>query len=189
VSRAQRERRPTGLTGAAGEYYVAAELSLRGRLATVTIKNAPGTDVLARHLVSGRVLSIQTKTASVGNKFTLGEKEERPAQGNNEWYILVALAALGLRPSFYLVPRNVVAAFLYADHRTWLAKKSPSGAAHKDTPRRAISRPTVDAYRERWDLLDLPTNEVPLLLDDAARRLVDEVGFAADHPGWPRPRP
>ena len=34
-------RRPhTGLTGAAGEYYVAAELSRRGWLATVTIKNA-----------------------------------------------------------------------------------------------------------------------------------------------------
>ncbi|HSI36145.1 MAG TPA: hypothetical protein VK986_21355, partial [Tepidisphaeraceae bacterium] len=38
----------TGLTGAAGEYHVAAELSRRGRLATVTIKNSPGTDVLAQ---------------------------------------------------------------------------------------------------------------------------------------------
>jgi hypothetical protein len=176
--------RPTGLTGAAGEYYVAAELSLRGWLATVTIKNAPGTDVLARHLDSGRVLTIQTKTASVGNKFTLGEKDERPAQSDNEWYILVALDAVGRRPSFYLVPRNVVSAFLYADHRRWLARLSPSGAPHKDTSRRAIVRPTVEGYRERWDLLSLPTDDVPLLLDEAARKLVDETGFAPGHPGW-----
>jgi hypothetical protein len=181
---ASRASRPTGLTGAAGEYYVAAELSLRGWLATVTIKNAPGTDVLARHLESGRVLTIQTKTASVGNKFTLGEKDERPAQSDNEWYILVALDAIGRRPSFYLVPRNVVAAFLHADHRRWLANLSPSGAPHKDTSRRAISRPTVEGYLERWDLLGLPTEEVPLLLDESAQRLVGEIGFAPGHPGW-----
>jgi hypothetical protein len=62
-----------------------------GWLATVTIKNAPGTDLLAQHLDSGRVPTIQTKTASPGNKFTLSEKDERPAQGDNE-YFLVARA-------------------------------------------------------------------------------------------------
>jgi hypothetical protein len=58
---------PTGLTGAAGEYYTVAELSRRGWLATVAIKNSPGTDVLAqkrpeffiapRNVVAGRVFS------------------------------------------------------------------------------------------------------------------------------------
>jgi integrase len=47
----------TGLTGAAGEYYVAAELSLRDWLATVTIKNAPGTDVLAQKVGTGVTVS------------------------------------------------------------------------------------------------------------------------------------
>jgi hypothetical protein len=36
----------TGLTGAAGEYHVAAQLSQRGWLATITKKNSPGTDEL-----------------------------------------------------------------------------------------------------------------------------------------------
>jgi hypothetical protein len=61
----------TGLTGAAGEYYVAAELSRRGWLATVTIKNSPGTDVLAQRLGTGRVVSIQVKTAGFGNRSSL----------------------------------------------------------------------------------------------------------------------
>ena len=68
-------QRPTGLTGAAGEYYVAAELSRRGWLATVTVKNAPGTDVLRRTPKTKRTLAIQTKTSSSGTNFTLGERE------------------------------------------------------------------------------------------------------------------
>jgi hypothetical protein len=56
--------RTDGLIGAAGEYYVAAELSRRGWLATVTVKNAPGTDVLAQRADTGRMFAVQTKTAS-----------------------------------------------------------------------------------------------------------------------------
>jgi hypothetical protein len=54
----------TGLIGTAGEYSVAAELSPRRWLATVTIKNAPGVDVLAMRTKSRRSVAIQTKTAS-----------------------------------------------------------------------------------------------------------------------------
>ena len=63
-------RMPTGLTGAAGEYYVAAELSRRGWLATVTIKNAPGTAVLAQNPITKLTVAIQTKTSSGGTSFT-----------------------------------------------------------------------------------------------------------------------
>ena len=70
------ERLPTGLTAAAGKYYVAAELSLRGWLATVTIRKAPATNVLARDPATDWVVAIQTKTASFGNRFRLGPKDE-----------------------------------------------------------------------------------------------------------------
>ena len=48
TARVAREARAhqTNLIGAAGEYYVAAELSRSGWLATVTLKNARGIDVL-----------------------------------------------------------------------------------------------------------------------------------------------
>jgi len=35
------------LTGVAGAYYVAAELSRRGIVATMTLRNTPGVDILA----------------------------------------------------------------------------------------------------------------------------------------------
>jgi hypothetical protein len=98
------ESLPTGLTGAAGEYYVAAELSLLGWLATVTIKNAPATDVLARNLATGRVVAIQTKTASPGNNFRLGPKDEVPSAVDNEWYLFVGIAASRQRPDFFYGP-------------------------------------------------------------------------------------
>src|SRR5829696_2750051 len=64
------EREPPGeAPGRGGRVLVAAELSLKGWLATVTIKNAPLIDVLAHRPGSGRSLAIQTKTASYGNQF------------------------------------------------------------------------------------------------------------------------
>src|SRR3954463_4169931 len=101
--------RATGLTGAAGEYYVAAELSLRGWLATPTIKNAPGTDVLAQFREKGILVAIQTKTASFGDQFALNKNIESVSTATNEWVVLVKLHELGTRPTFYVVPRNIVA--------------------------------------------------------------------------------
>src|SRR5512132_4098382 len=105
---------PTSLTSAAGEYYVAAELSRRGWLATVTVKNAPGTDVLAQDPETKRTVAIQTKTSSGGIKFTLGERDERTYSQDPGWVVLVGLAGELERPSFYVVPRCHLAAMLYA---------------------------------------------------------------------------
>ncbi|MDQ5819978.1 MAG: aspartate ammonia-lyase, partial [Actinomycetota bacterium] len=105
----------TGLVGAAGEYYVAAELSRRGWLATVTIKNAPGTDVLAQHGDQRELaVSIQTKTSSNTNSFQIGAKAESVATGDRQWFVLVGLTPLGERPVFYIVPHDVVAGCIFA---------------------------------------------------------------------------
>jgi hypothetical protein len=109
-----------GLVGAAGEYYVAAELSRRDWLATVTIKNSPGTDVLAQRLDRRRIVAIQTKTASPGSHFRLNVKDEAPGERDNEWYVLVSLRGDEERPTFYVIPRHVMAAIVYLEHRDWL---------------------------------------------------------------------
>jgi hypothetical protein len=54
---------PTVITGAAGEYFAAAELSARGWVATISVRGATATDVLAQHAASGRLIAVQTKTA------------------------------------------------------------------------------------------------------------------------------
>jgi hypothetical protein len=178
--------RPTGLTGAAGEYFVAAELSLRGWLATVTIKNAPDTDILAQKPATGIVVAIQTKTASLGNNFQLNRKCEVPARSQNEWYVLVKIREENTRPSFYIVPRDIMAGAVYAQHLEWLSRPGLTGTPHKDTERRGIVAAHVAGYEDRWDLLDKPANEAPLLVDRWYTDCVKKFGLPSGHPGWPQ---
>ncbi len=129
---------------------MAAELSRRGwLLATVTVKNAPGTDVLAQHPDTKRTVAIQTKTSSDGIKFTLGERDERTYPRDPGWVVLVGLAGELERPSFFVVPRCHLAAMLYAQHRWWLAEPGKRGQPHTDNPRRGVAREEVGASRVR----------------------------------------
>ena len=178
--------RATGLTGAAGEYYVAAELSLRGWLATPTIKNAPGTDVLAQYREKGILVAIQTKTASLGNQFMVNASIERPSLANNEWVVLVKLHELHRRPSFFVVPHDHVAAASYAQHMRWLATPGQKGQEHRDTPRRMLIAKQFLDYEDQWDLLLRPTGEVPNLLGADYAECISQWGVPPGHPGMPR---
>ena len=53
----------TILTGVAGEYFVAAELSRRGFVASLTLRNTRGIDVLASNADATRSVGIQVKTS------------------------------------------------------------------------------------------------------------------------------
>jgi hypothetical protein len=176
--------RPTGLTGAAGEYLVAAELSLQGWLATVTIKNAPGTDVLAQSLKTGVLVAVQTKTASSGS-FPLGVKCEIPTSASNQWYVFVRLYRESARPSFFVVPHNVIAGAVYAAHREWLSQLDRVGRPHRDSDMRNVAQRSLAPYEGRWDFLDSPSDRAPLLLDPLYTQLVKKWGLPPGHPGWP----
>src|SRR5262245_42068402 len=161
-----RGSRPTGLTGAAGEYFVAAELSLRGWLATVTIKNAPYTDVLAQKPLEGLAVAIQTKTSSGGNRFQLNSKAEGPSKAQNQWYVFVRLDEDEVgRPRYFVVPHNVMAGALFAQHREWLSGKKRDGSDRRDSAMRSMPLDDIAAYEDRWDLLEAPTDQAPLLID------------------------
>jgi hypothetical protein len=174
---------PNSLIGAAGEYLVAAELSSRGWLATVTIKNAPGTDVLAQHLDSGTVVSIQTKTTAGLGSFVVGAKDESPSKGDHEWYVLVVLdAPITHRPSFYVVPRDHIACLLWVGHRQWLKKTSKAGAPHRDNPMRNVDPRSVARYKDGWDALLAPTPAVGWDMPDWVANGASDpsIGWAAD---------
>jgi hypothetical protein len=174
--------RATGLTGAAGEYYVAAELSRRDWLATVTIKNAPGTDVLAQRRDGSRMVAIQTKT-SWGTSWQLGLKDERPPSRDNEWYVLVALRDEFDRPLFYVIPRNVLAALVYLEHKDWMLERGhlhgPARGVRKENERRTIRAGWIDGYREQWDLLDGSAISARYLADPAFLDAAENIGLPA----------
>jgi hypothetical protein len=167
------------LTGTAGEYFVAAELSLRGWLATVTIKNAPSIDVLAKHAQTGQTATIQVKTTSKqSGRFILSAKDEALAEGSDEWYVFVVLRPLGTRPDFYIVPRQVVSSYLYCVYREWHSRPDRQGRQRKHVTTRDINADHLGEYKENWTLLEQPATIAPFLGPDWW------LEFAAL---WPRP--
>jgi hypothetical protein len=97
------------LTVAAGEYSVAAEFVVTRLACNGHDEERTWHGLLAQKLGTGVTVAIQTKTASFGMNFQVNARCETPTTADNEWYVLVKLHEEGTRPSFYILPRNVVA--------------------------------------------------------------------------------
>lgn len=139
--------------GVAGEYFVAGELSLRGYLAAITLRNSIGTDIIISNRDGEFSKSIQVKTNSSGKpKWRLTKKCES-LSSDNHYYVFVILKEMGKRPDYYIVPSKVVAKFARDNHKRWLQGTKKDGTKRKDTDLRAF----VDEYgkyQERWNLLE-----------------------------------
>jgi hypothetical protein len=147
-------RRPNKiLTGIAGEYFVAAELSRRGYVASLTLRNTRGIDILASNDDATKSMGIQVKTKYGKKPQWLLSRKAEDDTAENLFYIFVKLNRTEA-PEYYIVPRAVVASYIVEKHRAWLAKPGRDGAAHRDTAMR-IFRDSGNEYRDRWDLLGL----------------------------------
>jgi hypothetical protein len=142
----------TTLTGVSGEYFVAAELSRRGLIASITLRNSRGIDILASDENAARTVSIQVKTNKTGSpKWVLSKKAEDYATPNH-FYVFVILASTADLPRFYVVSSHVVAEHTRTTHQTWLDTPGLTGQAHKDNSARSFTD-DKEQFRDRWDLL------------------------------------
>ena len=92
---ATRDRLPGGLSGVAGEYFVAAELSRRGYIATLTLRNARGIDIIVADSDSTRSVGIQVKTSqSPGAAWLASKKVEEATVANNLFFVFVNLISV-----------------------------------------------------------------------------------------------
>lgn len=142
------------LCGVAGEYFVAAELSRRGYIASITLRNSRGVDILASNSEAKRTVAIQVKT-SQGSKPTwiLSEKSET-FYSDTHFYVFVRLHGANSAPEYFVVPSRSVADHTKTTHSKWLATPGKSGKAHLDSPVRKFSDPER-IFLNRWDLLGL----------------------------------
>lgn len=170
--------------GAAGTYHVAAQLAQRGWDTSLTIGNTPRTDLLAQHSAHRRLIAVQCKTSSGSQDFVLSAACESPSPpGQDEWFVLTTLRAPDARPEFYVVPRDVIAAYIHIGHRAWLKGVARDGTPHRDSRMRSAERGMLQGYRERWDLLDEPASEAPYLLPAWVFAWEPHVGLPDGHPG------
>lgn len=78
------------LAGVSGEYFVAAELSRRGYIASLTSKNTKGIDLMASNLDASKTVGIQIKTNQGGKKSWLLSKENENYRSDNLFYVFVS---------------------------------------------------------------------------------------------------
>lgn len=141
-----------GLCSVSGEYHVCAELSRRGFIAALTLKNAEGTDVLAARPNLGHTISIQVKTTQgTKTRWMLNKKCELNGAANF-FFIFVHLKDEMMRPDFYVVPSIQVAKGISVEHKKWIEGTKRNGTARKNTTMRAfiIAR---GEYLEDWQIL------------------------------------
>lgn len=148
------------IVGVAGEYFVAAELSQKGIIATLTLKNTPRVDVLATNLETGATANIQVKTMSVENTagWRLSEKDAEISKIKNFYYVFVNLNGSGVIPEYYIIPHRNLSRMLRTDHQAWLNKKP----GRKDTTmrvfdpyRRTSSKAFGEQFKNNWGVLKL----------------------------------
>src|SRR5262249_12862625 len=108
------------LSGIAGEYFVAGELSRRGYVASLTLRNTRGIDILASNADATKSVGIQVKTNQSSKQDWLLTEAAEADTAENLFYVFIRLNRLGV-PDYYVVPRAVVAQQVRLSHKEWLA--------------------------------------------------------------------
>jgi hypothetical protein len=148
----KRETISTVLSGIAGEYFVAAELSRRNYIASMTLKNTKGIDILVSNLEATKSVGIQVKTnQGRGKEWLLNQKIENNL-ATNLLFAFVRLNELDV-PEFYIVPGDVVKNYATNRHKEYLAGTKKDGTLRKDGPMRKFADPENN-YLNNWELLD-----------------------------------
>ena len=143
----------SGLSGIAGEYFVAGELSRRGFMASITLRNNDSIDIHASRLSDKKLIAIQVKTKQTsGPKWPLNSKSETLFD-ENLFYIFVLLRGPTERPDYFIVPSKIVSLRAADSHKKWLDTPGKKGQPHNDSTMRMFEDKNHE-FLERWDLLD-----------------------------------
>src|SRR3982751_884899 len=101
--------------GLAGEYYVLAQLTARGYIATLTLGNTKGVDILVTNQEINKLFKVEVKSTTNSHKieklfsdkpafhWTMSKKHE-DIKDSNLIYCFVLIESADTMPKFYLVP-------------------------------------------------------------------------------------
>ncbi len=121
------------ITGVTGEYFVCAELGYRNILAIPTPKNNPLFDLLAADLQAERIVAIQVKTMSKGNKqgWRLNKGIIIPKNNPNLFAILVNLKNDG-GCDYYIFRYDELSKKVRENYEDYLSTNKRDGTPRKD---------------------------------------------------------
>jgi len=147
------DKLPGVLVGVAGEYLVDGELSRRGYIASLTLRNTRGIDILASNRDATKAVGIQVKTCQQAAARWVMTKKAEEDLAENLFYVFVCIPP-GAAACFHIVPRKTVAHRVRDDHEKWRASPGRRGQAHRESTVRVFSD-RANEYKDRWDLLGL----------------------------------
>lgn len=150
-------KQPKNIIGAAGEYFVAAELSRQGIIATLTLKNTPNVDVIATTLDGHKTVNIQVKTKQNSQGWRLSDKTEIKTRAKNFFVVFVDLYKPD-KVEYYVIPKNVLAKEISKGHKKWLDTPGKDGRHHVDWTGRIfkpLNFPQSQKYKNNWMILGL----------------------------------
>ena len=142
------------LAGVSGEYFVAAELSRRGYISSVTLKNTKGIDILVTNESATKTIGIQVKTNQNNRRAWVLNHKAEEFYADDLFYVFVNLVGIGQLPEYYIVSSKTVADTVKVGHRTWLDTPGKKGQAHNDNPMRMFGD-EEQRYLDKWSSLKL----------------------------------
>ncbi len=154
--------------GLAGEFYVLAQLTHRGLIATLTLGNAKSVDILATNHDLNELYKVEVKCTDrrprksglFGTErffmWTLSKKHEE-IDDPRLVYCFVCLNEPSSMPDFFLVPSSDVAQYVKWQHDYWLTN---TGKTEDKSSVRIFRIPEDDpgGYRSNWRVFGLEAN-------------------------------
>jgi len=149
-------------TGLAGEFYTLAQLCARGFIATLTLGNTKGVDILVTNQEINKLFKVEVKTSTIKESYSrifedgitydwmMNKKHETMIQ-DNLIFCFVHLADNDHLPKFYLVPSKDVAKQVRQSHQFWLKRRNV-----KDTSIRTfrIHLDNRNGYENNWNVFE-----------------------------------
>lgn len=145
---------PSTLAGVAGEYFVAGELSRRGHIASISLRNTRGIDILATNSTASKSITIQCKTNQLGKKDWILSDKCEAFVSDNHFYVFVSLGKISSSPNFHIVPSIIVAERIKKSHQDWLTTPGKKGQQRIDSSMRKFTD-FKDEFLEQWNILGL----------------------------------
>ena len=139
------------ITGAAGEYFVMAELLRRGLVAAKAPEGVPNFDIVITDIDGERLAAIQVKTRrdfNGGDKGWHMKAKHEELTSDRMFYVFVDIGKdENSHVSFYVLPSKEVAYVCKQSHKNWLDMPSKNGKARGETKmRRLLPKYDLPAY-------------------------------------------
>ncbi|MFH1447437.1 MAG: hypothetical protein ABIG39_01115 [Candidatus Micrarchaeota archaeon] len=140
---------PRDIFGAAGAYYVAAELSRQGIIASLTVGNTRFVDILVSSS-TGNSASIQVKTSHL-REWRMDKKHEESS--DDLFYVLVYLDKNNA-PEYYVISSPDVRSIFKNGFDRYNKKRLEKGKTKKDTRDRKLRYGMVERYKDNWKIIE-----------------------------------